>query len=82
MVLEWEEQLNKMNYVTFPLVCRLAGLVQQFCGVSHCLVHSLLSGRPVIIAAEESYKATVVMYVRALSTLLPRTPTEPLPVLR
>lgn len=63
-------------------VCRLAGLVQQFCGVSHCLVHSLLSGRPVIIAAEESYKPTVVMYVRALSTLLPRTPAEPLPVLR
>lgn len=75
-------QVDIDNRKVISKVCRLAGLVQQFCGVSHCLVHSLLSGRPVLIAAEEVYKPTVIMYVRALSTLLPRAPTAQLPVLR
>ncbi|XP_045114486.1 uncharacterized protein LOC123506451 [Portunus trituberculatus] len=75
-------QVDIDNRKVISKVCRLAGLVQQFCGVSHCLVHSLLSGRPVLIAAEEVYKPTVIMYVRALSTLLPRVPTTQLPVLR
>ncbi|KAK8393851.1 hypothetical protein O3P69_006877 [Scylla paramamosain] len=75
-------QVDIDNRKVISKVCRLAGLVQQFCGVSHCLVHSLLSGRPVLIAAEDVYKPTVIMYVRALSTLLPRAPTAQLPVLR
>ncbi|KAG0713221.1 Glycine receptor subunit alpha-2 [Chionoecetes opilio] len=75
-------QVDIDNRKVISKVCRLAGLVQQFCGVSHCLVHSLLSGRPVLIAAEEIYKPTVTLYVRALATLLPRTPTSRLPILR
>ncbi|XP_042206125.1 uncharacterized protein LOC121855307 isoform X2 [Homarus americanus] len=63
-------------------VCRLSGLVQQFCGVSHCLVHALLSGRTVLLAAADTYRPTVKLYVRALATLLPRSPSKQLPVLR
>ncbi|XP_037797892.1 uncharacterized protein LOC119593059 [Penaeus monodon] len=63
-------------------VCRLSGLVQQFCGVSHCLIHSLLSGRPVVLAAADQYRSLVMLYVRALSTLLPRSPRQKLPMLR
>ncbi|XP_070000810.1 guanine nucleotide exchange protein SMCR8 isoform X1 [Penaeus vannamei] len=62
--------------------CRLSGLVQQFCGVSHCLIHSLLSGRPVVLAAADQYRSLVMLYVRALSTLLPRSPRQKLPMLR
>ncbi|XP_071526490.1 uncharacterized protein [Panulirus ornatus] len=70
------------NRMIISKVSRLSGLVQQFCGVSHCLVHSLLSGRPVVLAAAENYRPLVILYVRGLSTLLPRSPTNQLPVLR
>ncbi|XP_045595703.1 guanine nucleotide exchange protein SMCR8 isoform X2 [Procambarus clarkii] len=70
------------NRMIISKVCRLSGLVQQFCGVSHCLVHALLSGRLVVLAAAEYYRPLVMLYVRALSTLLPRSPTNQLPVHR
>ncbi|KAK8734367.1 hypothetical protein OTU49_006153 [Cherax quadricarinatus] len=61
------------NRIVISRVCRLSGLVQQFCGVSHCLVHALLSGRLVMLAAADNYRPLVTLYVRALSTLLPRS---------
>ncbi|CAL4073070.1 unnamed protein product, partial [Meganyctiphanes norvegica] len=60
---------------------RLSGLIQQFCGVSHCLVHSLLSGRPVILAGAEPFRQLVGIYVKALASLLPRKVHQPTPVL-
>ncbi|XP_076028799.1 uncharacterized protein LOC143017794 [Oratosquilla oratoria] len=62
-------------------MCRLSGLIQQFCGVSHCLVHAVLSGRPVLIAAAEPYRALVTVYTKALATLLPHAPGSLIPVL-
>lgn len=76
-------QMSLYLFVLFLLsACRLSGLVQQFCGVSHCLIHSLLSGRPVVLAAADQYRSLVMLYVRALSTLLPRSPRQKLPMLR
>ncbi|KAK3879170.1 hypothetical protein Pcinc_016248 [Petrolisthes cinctipes] len=77
-----EPRYDVINRMTASKVCRLSGLVQKFCGVSHCLMHSLLSGRPVVLAAAEEYRPMVTLYVRALSTILPHLPATHLPVLR
>ena len=45
--------------------------MQQFSGISHCLIHSILSGRPVILAGPDHLKSLVVMYTMALGKILP-----------
>ncbi|XP_068204425.1 guanine nucleotide exchange protein SMCR8-like isoform X2 [Palaemon carinicauda] len=79
---EVQPRVNINDRMLTSQACRLSGLIQQFCGVSHCLVHALLSGRPIVLAAADSYKPLVMLYVRALSTLLPRSASQQLPVLR
>lgn len=79
---EVQPRVNIDDRMLTSQACRLSGLIQQFCGVSHCLVHALLSGRPIVLAAADSYKPLVMLYVRALSTLLPRSASQQLPVLR
>ncbi|KAK7040806.1 hypothetical protein SK128_004870, partial [Halocaridina rubra] len=78
---ETEPKMNIDNRMMISQSFRLSGLVQQFCGVSHCLVHALLSGRPIVLAAADSYKPLVMLYVKALSTLLPHLSSQEPPVL-
>ena len=63
-------------------VYHVSTLIQQFRGVSQSILSSVFSGRPTVIAGPQHMKKLVVLYTKALSTLLPYKPNQCQPVLK